>query len=98
MGEPSPPPDITGLNHDAIVDAMVQWLFNNFEDPVERTPRDDGEWLFIWGGPYEAEDELRTAFPSATDDAVKEAIDRITEAGLDRYCLAPGIGRMQEKI
>ena len=30
---------------------MVEWFQNNFEDPAHNTPRDEGEYVFIWGSP-----------------------------------------------
>ena len=49
MGPPSPCPDIRGMKHTAAVEAMVAWFLANFEDPAERTPWDEGEYVFIWG-------------------------------------------------
>jgi hypothetical protein len=60
MGPPSEPPNLGRIAHEAIVDAMVEWFFNNFEDPVHHTPYDGG-YVWIWGGPYDARDELETA-------------------------------------
>ena len=82
LGPPSPCPDIREMNHDDVVEAMVGWFFANFEDPAENTPWNDGEYVFICGGPYEARDELEDAFGQvASDRAIAAAIDRIEEEG-----------------
>jgi hypothetical protein len=74
MGPPSDPPDI--------VELIVQWFFQNFEDPAKSTPWDEGEYVFIWGGPFNAHDELEYAFGSAvTEQALKEAADKIEAEG-----------------
>jgi hypothetical protein len=86
MGPPSNPPDI--------VDLMVQWFFRNFEDPAERTPWDEGEYVFIWGGPFYAHEELEDAFGSAvTPQAIKEAVAKIEEDGGPQW--APSHSRMR---
>jgi hypothetical protein len=54
MEPPSTPPDI--------VELMVLWFFQNFEDPAHNTPWDEGECVFIWGGPFDARAELEDAF------------------------------------
>ena len=81
MGPPSPIPDIRKMKHAAAVEAMVEWFFTNFEDPAQSTPWDGG-YVFIWGGPRYAQDELDGAFGGvATDRAITAAVDRI-ERGL----------------
>ena len=45
------------MKHTAAVKAMVEWFFSNFEDPATgRLGR--REYVFIWGGPCYARDEL----------------------------------------
>jgi hypothetical protein len=85
MGPPSTPPDI--------VELMVQWFFRNFEDPVQNTPWDEGEYVFIWGGPFYAHDELEDAFGAAvTPQAIEEAVAKIEEDGGPQW--APSHSRM----
>ena len=82
MGPPSPRPDLRGMKHTAAVKAMVEWFLINFEDPAERTPWDEGEYVFIWGGPCYARDELENAFGGvATERAIVAAVDRIEKEG-----------------
>ena len=75
---PSPRPDIREMSHDDVVEAMVGWSFANYEDPAERTPWDEGEYVFICDGAYHARDERERAFGRlANDRAIATAIDRI---------------------
>ena len=94
MGPPWPCPDIRGMKHTAAVEAMVAWFLANFEDPAERTPWDEGEYVFIWGGPCCARDELEHTFGGvATDRAIAAAVTRIEEDGM---MWVPSGSRMQE--
>jgi hypothetical protein len=47
---------------DAIRDHMVQWFLQNYESVEENTPRDSGEWVYIWGEPVNATEELFNQF------------------------------------
>jgi hypothetical protein len=86
MGPPSAPPDI--------VDVMVQWFFRNFEDPVQNMPWDEGDYVFIWGGPFYAREELEDVFGAvATPQAIKQAVDKIEEDGGPQW--APSNNRMR---
>jgi hypothetical protein len=93
MGPPSSPPDISKMKCAIAVDAMVEWFFSNFEDPAERTPWDEGKYVYIWGGPYDAREELYAAFGAAASErAIDAAVDRIEEDGFE---WAPSGSRMQ---
>jgi hypothetical protein len=39
---------------------MKTWFFENYEDPVENTLYEsaEGGYQYIWGGPYDAHQEL----------------------------------------
>jgi hypothetical protein len=43
---------------------MEAWFRSRFEDPAQRTPYDSGEggYIWIWGGPYDAREELNQEF------------------------------------
>ena len=92
MGSVSRPPDICGKNDSHAVELMVQWFFTNFEDPAEGTPHHEGEFVFIWGDPFDAREELEAAFGNtATEQALEDAVTRIEE---DCYEWAPSSNRM----
>jgi hypothetical protein len=63
-------------------EAMLQWFSENYEDPAENTPYEsaEGGYQYIWGGPYEARDELYAQFgdivPEQLIDEVAQEIER----------------------
>jgi len=81
----TPAPSLDGLEGEARIQAMVDWFFENFEDPAEETPYNgrEGGYLYIHGGPFEAQDYIPDAFPNATEEEQVEAIDRINADGPD---------------
>jgi len=91
---PSPPPDLTVLvDDDARVEAMVEWFHSNFEDPSESTPHDEGEFVYIWGGPYEAYDQLFDAFGGdASEELIARAVEEVQSNGI--FDWAPSSNRV----
>jgi hypothetical protein len=95
LAPPSAVPNLAGLSREEQIDAMVTWFGENFEDPSAHTPRDDGEFVYVWGGPHDARDELNDAFAGiASDDEIVEAVDRVEEEALD---WAPNERRLVEE-
>ena len=43
------------------LEMMIEWFHQNYEDPAESTPYEsaEGGYIWIWGGPYDARDELQ---------------------------------------
>ncbi|WP_316168634.1 hypothetical protein [Bradyrhizobium sp. SZCCHNR3131] len=76
----STPPDVSGLESDEAVEVIKEWFLSNFEDPAMETPRDDGEFVYIWGGPYDARDVISDAFGDAASESVIEAAIEAVEA------------------
>jgi hypothetical protein len=66
--------DLRKADRDTQLDAMRTWFFQNFEDPAEHTPYDGG-YVYIWGGPYESDEELRTEFEGSVPDDVIEELE-----------------------
>lgn len=64
------------------LDVMRAWFFQNFEDPAERTPYEsaEGGYIWIWGGPYEAREELEAEFGGVVPDEVIEALSEELDA------------------
>jgi hypothetical protein len=92
MGPPSDAPDIRGLANGRATTKMVDWFRANFEDPAESTPYDGG-YVYIWGGPHNAREELDEAFGVvATERAIEAAIAQIESEGFE---WAPAASRMQ---
>jgi hypothetical protein len=95
LGPTTPIPNLEGLSQAQRIDAMVEWFGQNFEDPSEHTPRDDGEFVYVWGGPHDARDELNDAFAgSANEDEIEEAIYRLEGEAMD---WAPSESRLVEE-
>jgi len=81
VGPPTACPDIRGLADDDAAEAMVEWFRQNFEDPAESTPYEGG-YVYIWGGPYEARDELEDAFGKvASERALEIAVKEVESDG-----------------
>ncbi len=55
-------------------EVMESWFRARYEDPAERTPYEsaEGGYLWIWGGPYDAREELRDEFEGIILDEVIE--------------------------
>lgn len=49
--------------------AMRRWFLDRFEDPANDTPWDgeDKEYVFVWGGPYDPNDEIQSRFSSIVE-------------------------------
>lgn len=61
---------------------MRDWFFEHFEDPAERTPYEsrEGGYIWIWGGPYDAHDELQNKFGGSVPEiAINELADELSE-------------------
>ena len=53
---------------------MEAWFRERYEDPNNETPRVDGEYIYPWGGPFDAFDELGDAFRDLVDDPLIELL------------------------
>ncbi|MFJ6906342.1 hypothetical protein [Streptomyces griseoluteus] len=58
------------------VDQMVDWFFDNYEDPANGVPFDSGEggYQYVLGGPHDAHDVLSAQFPYASTSDIDEAV------------------------
>jgi gas vesicle protein len=57
-------------------EVMQVWFYSHFEDPVHSCPynSDEGGYQFIYGGPYEADEELQNEFSGIVPDEVIEEL------------------------
>lgn len=87
---PTTPPEIDWSDEESAVEAMVEWFLANFEDPAMETPYEsaEGGYQYIWGGPYDAEEELWEGFPDAGEELVSRAADEIQSDGLFEWAPA----------
>jgi hypothetical protein len=66
---------------EAQLEMMREWFFKHFEDPAERTPYEsvEGGYIWIWGGPYDAREELDAEFGDGVpEDVIEELADELT--------------------
>ena len=63
---------------------MRSWFFENYENPAEHTPYEskEGGYIYIWGGPYDAREELEDVFSGHVREA---AIDELVSE-LEKEC------------
>lgn len=67
------------------VEYMAAWFHNLFEDPANETPYEsrEGGYQYVWGGPYEAEEELREEFEGvASEEAIEAAVEEVERGGI----------------
>jgi hypothetical protein len=68
---------------------MRYWFRRNFEDPANETPWMDGEYQYIWGGPYDARDELYSEFEDLVpEDRIDVLVTEVERGGISDW--APG--------
>lgn len=86
-------PEITqALTKATLVRYLVDWFHYFFEDPANETPYNsrEGGYLFIKGGPYNAEEELRDNFEDVVpEDALMAAVEEIQSDGLFDWAPSP---------
>jgi hypothetical protein len=66
------------------------WFLQNYEDPANKTPYEsrEGGYQYIWGGPYDAADEIGSEFGNALSDSeIEAAVEQVQEDGI--YDWAP---------
>lgn len=66
--------DFEEMSREEQIETMRAWFLENYEDPVERTPYEsrEGGYIYIWGGPYDAYDELSVFGGYVPDDVIEE--------------------------
>ncbi len=78
-------PIIAGRTNKArMVEMLVEWFRQYHEDPANETPYNgrEGGYLYIHGGPYSAEQELRDNFEDIVlEEVIMEAVTEIQEDG-----------------
>lgn len=84
MEHPLSPEQVAALGQADQIEVMRIWFGQNFEDPAERTPYQsaEGGYLYIWGGPYDAREELESEF----SDIVPETLIEKLTSELEQEC------------
>lgn len=73
--------DFQNMTPQEQIDKMREWFYEHYEDPVERTPYEsrEGGYIFIWGGPYEANDELSVFGDLVEDELIEQLADELSD-------------------
>jgi hypothetical protein len=70
---------------------IVDWFCAHYEDPAHHTPCDEGEYVWIHGGPFDAREEIERKFPRASGEIVAAAVEELEEGPYDPdHCDGPG--------
>ncbi|MFD1557463.1 HEPN domain-containing protein [Paraburkholderia silviterrae] len=58
--------------------AMLRWFCDRYEDPANETPWDgeDKKYVYVWGGPYDPNDEIQERFGHVVSYEVMEPLIR----------------------
>lgn len=72
--------DFAELSEEEQKEQMQTWFLENYEDPVERTPYEsrEGGYIYIWGGPYDAHEELSIFGGYASDELIEELAQELS--------------------
>lgn len=66
------------------IDRMKRWFLDRYEDPANMCPYDskEGGYQYIYGGPYDAYEELESEFGSIySDELIKSAVEELESTG-----------------
>ena len=67
------------------VEEMIEWFYENYEDPANGVPYEsaEGGYQYVFGGPYDAREELEAQFPDAETNEIDEALEKIEAEGTE---------------
>ena len=75
---------LKGLSSKDQIAHMVGWFNRMYEDPIQETPYDsEGKgYLYVWGGPFNARDELWDEFGDlVSDEVIQAAVSEVEKDG-----------------
>ena len=78
--------DIEDLDPEAQKQKMREWFFDHYTNPLDNTPYEsaEGGYIYIWGGPYDAREELNEEFSGEVpDDIIEELADELNEITIE---------------
>ena len=66
------------------IDFLIRWFHGNYQHPEVELPYDkeEGKYIFVDGGPYDANDVLTKRFPGLTEEIIKAAVKKIESDGV----------------
>lgn len=77
---------------------MVDWFRGMFDDPANEMPYEsrEGGFQYVWGGPYDAAEELGSEFGDiASDEVIDAAVSEVESDGIVEW--APGPNHPNQK-
>lgn len=83
------------------IEAMIEWFHAHFEDPAERTPYEsaEGGYIWIWGGPHEATEEIEAEFGEVVSfELIEQAAEEIQRDGLFDWAPKPKPGDYDDEL
>jgi hypothetical protein len=80
---------LTQLEQVCAVAEMCNWFLRNFENPAESLPFDEGEYVYLWGGPVDAGEEIYHKFDGVYSEELIAAAAEKLEAEHDAYNWSP---------
>jgi hypothetical protein len=84
------PPALARVSRARQVEYMSYWFNARHEDPVRETPYSEGQYVYVHGGPYDANDEIQHEFGSFISyETMKLAIDEVEREGTYDWAPAP---------
>lgn len=72
--------DLEAADPELQIEIMREWFFQNYQNPVHECPYNgrEGGYLYIHGGPYNAENELVNEFIGTVgDDVISKLVDEL---------------------
>ncbi|WP_289118345.1 PIN domain-containing protein [uncultured Idiomarina sp.] len=75
----------SSLSREDAISELKAWFFSNYEDPAHSCPYEtkEGGYQYIWGGPYDAREEIENEYSGVVSDSV---IDEVVD-DLESECL-----------
>ena len=82
----------TALDRENRIQEMVDWFFENYQDPANSLPYESAEGGYIWidGGPYDASEQIGDNFSGEDQALIDAAVERVQSDGLFDWARIPG--------
>jgi len=68
--------EIKNLDKEKQIEIMKNWFLSNYQNPEEECPYDneEGDYVYIYGGPYNAREEIEDQFEEYVDNEIIEEL------------------------
>ncbi len=78
--------ELSSANKKTQKEIMKDWFLSNYKDPSECLPYEsrEGGYIYIWGGPYDASEELYRKFAGIiSEQSIDELVEELEEVTLE---------------